>query len=283
MTTTGIGCQHTEYVMGTAVSIDIRDGGRPGEALGEVVSWLHHVDRTFSPYLDSSQISALGRGDMAPSEASEEVRDVLRRCEGLRRETGGVFDVNSVKAPNGSNLDPSGFVKGWSVEHAAQLLESMGCHNFCINAGGDIAIRGEAAQSVPWRIGIRHPEVSDALSLVVQAEGRTGIATSATYERGAHIVDPRTGSASTELASATVIGEDLGLADAYATTMFVMGLEGLDWIRTVRGYDAYLITHESLTVWSPGFRSYLARAEDDEVENLGDIPDRPDQGIITRP
>lgn len=245
--------------MGTAVSIDVRDADFSEEAIARVVSWLHHVDRTFSPYLETSEISALGRGDLKLSQASDEVRDVLRQCEILRLETEGVFDVSSVKAPNGTYLDPSGFVKGWSIEKSAQLLETSGCHSFCVNAGGDIVIRGEIAESRPWRIGIRHPELRNELALVIEATGPLGIATSATYERGAHIIDPRTGQASTELASATVVGPDLGLADAYATTMFVMGLEGLEWIGARPGYEAYLITHDAVTVWTPGFARYLVR------------------------
>lgn len=259
MIETRTGRHHIEHVMGTAVSIDVRDQACTGDMITKVVSWLHHVDETFSTYIHSSQISALGRGELSLSETSEEVRSVIRECERLRLDTGGIFDIASVEAANGSHLDPSGFVKGWSIEEAAHILESMGCHNFCINGGGDIVIRGEISENRPWRIGIRHPDLPDALALVIEATGPLGVATSATYERGAHIFDPRTGKPSTELASATVVGNDLGRADAYATAVFVMGIEGLEWIGTRPGYEAYLITHDAVTAWSPGFAPYLTR------------------------
>ncbi|MEQ1787672.1 MAG: FAD:protein FMN transferase, partial [Acidimicrobiales bacterium] len=54
------------------------------------------------------------------------------------------------------------------------------------------------------------------------------------------------------LASATVVGPDLATADAYATAVFVMGIDGLDWIESQPGYDAYLITHADTTHWSSG-------------------------------
>jgi thiamine biosynthesis lipoprotein len=57
----------------------------------------------------------------------------------------------------------------------------------------------------------------------------------------------------TRLASATVIGPDLSVADAYATAVFVMGVDGLEWIEEQPGYDAYLITHEGQTHWSSDF------------------------------
>ncbi len=242
--------------MGMAVSIDIRDPDIPSHAVGEIVAWLHHVDATFSTYIDDSPISLLGRGELALEDTTEEVRAVLRLCEQIRVETDGVFDVFEVPAPNGTTLDPSGLVKGWSIERAATLLEAAGCANFCINAGGDIALRGRPTVDEPWRIGIRHPEQIHELAAVVTASGPLAVATSATYERGAHIIDPRTGQPTTEVASATVVGPDLTIADAYATAMFVMGLDGLDWIAAHPDYDAYMITRDDRATWTPGFQRY---------------------------
>lgn len=242
--------------MGMAVSIDIRDADAPASAVDAVVDWLHHVDSTFSTYDDSTPMSALGRGDLTLSEAGEEITEVLSLCESIRVDSNGVFDVFEIPAPNGTRLDPSGLVKGWAIERAAKLLEDHGCRNFAVNAGGDIVVRGHPAGDMPWRIGIRHPEIGDALAMVVEAEGTLAIATSATYERGAHIIDPRTGYTAIGLASATVVGVDLAIADAYATTVFVMGEEGLAWIETRPGYEAYIITHGADTRWTSGFDEY---------------------------
>lgn len=251
---------HVEFVMGMAVSIDIRDPDTPSAAIADVVAWLHHVDATFSTYIDDSEISRLSRGELDIGDATEEVRDVLRLCEEIRIETNGAFDAFEVPAPNGTTLDPSGLVKGWSVEHAATILEGWGCANFCINAGGDIALRGHPADDEPWLIGICHPELTHALATVVTATGPLAVATSATYERGAHIIDPRTGQPTTELASVTVVGPDLTIADAYATALFVMGLDGLDWIADRPDYDAYIIDHDAHTWCTSGFEKYR-RAE----------------------
>lgn len=256
------GTHHVEFVMGMAVSIDIRDRDTPAAVIADVVSWLHHVDATFSTYIDDSAISRLGRGELDIADASDEVADVLRLCEQIRVETDGVFDVFEVPAPNGTTLDPSGLVKGWSIERAATMLEQAGCANFCINAGGDIALRGRPTEHTSWRVGIRHPESTHELATVVTACGPLGVATSATYERGAHIIDPRTGQPTTDLASATVVGPDLTIADAYATAMFVMGLDGLDWIAAHPDYDAYMITRDARATWTPGFEQYRRDASD---------------------
>lgn len=242
--------------MGTMVSIDIRDPHVAQPAVAAVTAWLHHVDDTFSTYKPDSPISAIGRGDSDITTWTDEIREVLRLCETVRRETGGAFSAFDVPAPNGTRLDPSGLVKGWSIERAAAILESYGVANFCINAGGDIALRGCPSEGSAWRVGIRHPNDSHAVAAVIHGSGQLAVATSATYSRGAHIIDPRTKEPAMGLASATITGPDLTLADAYATAVFVMGLDGLEWIEEHPAYDAYLITHDGTACWSPGFARY---------------------------
>jgi thiamine biosynthesis lipoprotein len=250
--------QHVEQVMGMAVSIDIRAPLPPFDDVRAMVRWLHHVDETFSTYRQESEISRLARGEIVLCDLSEEVEVVLRRCVELTSITRGAFDVFAVPAPNGTMLDPSGYVKGWCIEVAATMLEEAGAGNFCLNAGGDIALRGEPEPDQRWRVGIRHPELAHHQATVLQLAGRHAIATSATYERGVHIIEPATGLPVTELASVTVIGADLAIADAYATAVFVMGMAGLSWIEQQPGYEAYLITHEATTHWSPGFAAAWA-------------------------
>jgi len=253
------GVHHVEQVMGMAVSIDIRDTGAPPTAVPAVVEWLHHVDATFSTYKLDSPISALGRGELSFAGVSEEVRDILRRCEDLRIETDGAFDAFAVPAPNGTSLDPSGLVKGWSIEESARILETYGCSNFCINAGGDIALRGSPSPGERWLIGIRHPDDAQAMAIVLAGADRLAVATSASYERGAHIIDPRTRQPTTELASATIVGPDLSTADGYATAVYIMGLDGLAWIEDRPGYEAYLITRDNMTYWTSGLDHYRHR------------------------
>jgi thiamine biosynthesis lipoprotein len=254
--TAGGGRMHVEMVMGMAVSIDVRDEVSD-VALDDVVRWLHHVDETFSTYKLDSPISRFGTGEATLEEMSDEVIHVLGLCEDLFQDTDGAFDVFVVPAPNGSYLDPSGVVKGWAIERAAEILERHGATNFCINAGGDIAVRGHARPGEPWRIGIRHPDQPDKSAAVVGCSDRLAIATSATYERGAHIIDPATGEPTADLASVTIVGPDLTYADAYATAVFVMGPEGLDWLAERHpDYAAFLITRDDTALSTANFADH---------------------------
>ena len=100
-------------------------------------------------------------------------------------------------------------------------------------------------------MGVRHPEIADKMAAVLEV-GDMAIATSGCYERGKHIIDPRTGQPPSDLLSITVVGPSLTYADAYATAAFVMGRAGVTWISNIEGYHALAITIDNLTVWSPG-------------------------------
>jgi thiamine biosynthesis lipoprotein len=235
--------------MGMPIGIDVRDAGVDIEP---AFAWLREVDATFSTYREDSEISRLDRGELTVADCRPEVDEVLRRCLELERATGGYFSVR----PAG-RLDPSGLVKGWAVAGAARRLEAAGAQRFCINAGGDVVARGRPEPDRPWRVGIRHPEAHERLAAVVAVEN-LAVATSATYERGAHILDPHTGRPPTGLLSVTVVGPDLTTADAYATAAFAMGAGGPAWTATLAGYDTLCITDDHRVLSTPGFARHRA-------------------------
>ncbi|MFD4524200.1 FAD:protein FMN transferase [Streptomyces sp. NPDC058470] len=240
---------HVEHVMGTVVSIDLRNCRKEKAAsgTGRVVRWLHEVDALFSTYRPDSAISRIGRGELSPRHTNAEVAWVLERCEELRKETDGYFDVWAT-----GSLDPSALVKGWSVQRAADALVAWGITDFCLTAGGDVVSRGSREAGLPWRIGIQHPSDRGALAGVVHANG-LAVATSGTYERGEHIVDPHARAHPAGLLSVTVCGPDLGTADAYATAAFAMGRKAADWTLSLDGYEAMTVQDDERVYLTPGF------------------------------
>jgi FAD:protein FMN transferase len=235
-----------EQVMGIPVGIDIRDHVDP-RALDRAFDHLRWVDATFSTYVPDSEIARVGAG----ADPSLEVRAVLERCDDLRRRTGGRFDVNAT-----GRLDPSGFVKGWALEGAAAILVEAGASNLCLHAGGDVLVRGERAPGHPWRVGIQHPRQRQRVAAVLAAHD-LGVATSGAYERGAHIVDPRSGRPPEGVLSVTVAGPDLGTADAYATAAFAMGLDGPAWTATLDDYAALTILADGRVLSTAGLDRLL--------------------------
>jgi thiamine biosynthesis lipoprotein len=131
--------------------------------------------------------SRLDRGELSLRDAHSCVVEVLEHCERLRRATAGAFDVRAA-----GRLDPSGYVKGWSVDRAAAMLAAAGARNYCVDAGGDLVVRGGADTGRGWRVGIRPPGRPDRVVAVLELTD-AAVATSGAYERGDHVVDPRTG------------------------------------------------------------------------------------------
>ena len=234
--------------MGTAIGIDVRDPEVVRPALDPVFDWLRSVDERFSPYKPDSEVSRLIRGEIQEADASRDLADVLGLCEGLRPLPGGYFDIRRHR-PDG-RPDPTGLVKGWSVERAAAMLDLAGAQDFTINAGGDVVARGGAEPGKPWRVGIRHPREADKVAAVLEVRD-LAVATSGSYERGEHIVDPHTGAAPDGLLSITVVGPSLTYADAFATAAFAMGRDGIAWVVSQSGYGAYAITADDRAIWTP--------------------------------
>jgi FAD:protein FMN transferase len=239
--------RHVEQCMGTVFSIDVRSPGVAPTVVGDVMRWLHRVDRTFSTYRADSQISRLGRGELELDDCALEVREVLDRCRALTDETDGYFSAWAA-----GPLDPSGYVKGWAIERASAMLVAAGSTNHCVNGGGDVQCAGGAEPGRTWQVGIADPLRPGELAGVFSGDD-IAVATSGTAERGAHIRDPHTSSSPRALISVTLAGRNLSTVDAYATAAFAMGEQARDWIESLPDYRALIIYRDG-TGWSSAER-----------------------------
>lgn len=251
--------RRVEHVMGMPVIVDVCDIGFDETVLDRLFAWLRFVDETFSTYRHDSDISRLNRGELTPADAHVSVQSVLRRCETLRRSTLGYFDVAAPMASQGGGVDPSGFVKGWAVEGAGRLLRKAGAKRWCVNAGGDICLSGAPDGCDCWRVGVQHPVERFAVAAVLGLRAGA-VATSGTYERGAHILDPHTGVAPEGVLSVTIVGPDLAVADAYATAAFAMARDGAEWAAALPGHGAIVIFEDGTISYSAGVERYLRDA-----------------------
>jgi FAD:protein FMN transferase len=250
-----------EHIMGTAVSIAVctQDdepwGSAVDQAIEEAFASLRRADAVFSPYRPDSQISRLRDGRVSLDRCDPDVRTVLSLCEDLRRATAGYFDAY---AAGPGRLDPCGLVKGWAAECASDALIRGGVPAHYVNAGGDVRLRGRPAPGGLWRVGIADPHRPGHLIATVHGSD-FAIATSGTAERGAHVLDPHRGVPARELASVTVAGPSLTLADAYATAAVAMGVRALPWLTALDGYEALLVDADGAVHRSASFESrYLS-------------------------
>jgi thiamine biosynthesis lipoprotein len=251
--------------MGTTVSIDVRPPLVAPEAIERAVAWFQDVDRRFSLYRRDSEMHRVADGRLPLDQASRDVRAIVSLADALRDRTDGYFDARCHRQDG--LLDPTGVVKGWSVDEALTLLRMAGAHNLQIGAGGDLVVAGTPETGRHWRIGIRHPERHTSLAAVLEVSD-AAVATSASYERGDHIRDPHTGRAAAGLRSLTVVGPTLTLADAFATAGFAMGEQGIAWVASQPGFGALGITLDDRLVWSPMVDGMLAGSETEPPGSL---------------
>jgi FAD:protein FMN transferase len=249
-------------VMGMPVTVDVRaesDGDEANAALDAVFAELVRIDEAYSPFRADSLVGRANAGTLDLARADGELAEIVRLCRDYEAATDGYFS-----AWQGERFDPSGFVKGWSIGRARRILDARGFMHYVVDAAGDVYARGERAPGEPWRVGIRHPVERDTVVRVVLARD-LAVATSGTYEKGAHIYDPHTGRPATDLLSLTVVGPDIVEADVLATAAFAMGPAAIDFIERRAGYESYAIDPALRATWTSALDGYCDPARSDPV------------------
>ena len=136
-------------------------------------------------------------------------------------------------------------------------VESLGYKNYLVEIGGELRAAGRNAAGDRWRIGIEQVSPTQATDGLHLSAG--GVATSGDYRnaferdgrRYSHIIDPRTGyPVDHALASVTVVAETAMLADAWATTLMVLGPDDGMKIADQMGLAAYFIVREGADVYT---------------------------------
>lgn len=155
---------------------------------------------------------------------------------------------DSIYLPDSVKIDLGGIAVGYSIDRAVEILKREGIKTGLIDAGGDIMGFGNRK----WKVGVKNPRGEGLLrTFSIQNQG---IATSGDYEkffmkngiRYHHIMNPKTGYPTWGCSSVTVIGPDAITADAYSTTIFVLGVkDGLVLAEKMDRVEVFIIADES--------------------------------------
>ena len=174
-------------------------------------------------------------------------------------------------------LDASAIAQGYSADLIAELFEKNGCKNYMIDIGGEIACKGLNPKSKLWQIGVdkpvddpenTRPELQTILKLT-----DVGLTTSGNYrqfyykdgKKYAHTINPKTGyPVDHNLLSATVVAKNSAIADAYATTFMVLGVDSaMALCNRLKELDCYLIYTDNdgkyQVCYTNGFKKYLSK------------------------
>jgi thiamine biosynthesis lipoprotein len=242
----------TKIIMGMPITIEVVSGAT-NAIIESVFNYFKKIDRQFSTYKPSSEISKINKG-LPRKEWSEDMISVLKLCQETKDITGGYFDIER----NGK-IDPSGLVKGWAIYNGSKILLAKGIKNFYIEAGGDIQVSGTNADKKPWVVGIRSPFNIDEIIKVVQLDNQ-GMATSGSYMRGQHIYNPhQVDQEITDVKSLSVIASNVYEADRFATAAFAMGKKGIKFIEETPELEGYMVDDKKIATYTSGFERYVSK------------------------
>ena len=173
-----------------------------------------------------------------PSIPSETAISNAMATVGWRRITTSLVENDSfvLVSAGGAELDFGAIAKGYAVDFAYERLVENGFTDFLINLGGNIRVCGSPEPGrTDWNVAVRDPSGRRPPSpLPRPLRSGEAVATSGSYERFveidgrrySHIIDPRTGHpVDNGLGSVSVIAPSAMMADAYSTTLFVLGRE----------------------------------------------------------
>ena len=237
--------------MGMPVVVQVIDKNAKEEDISEVFSYFHYIDKKFSTYKKNSEISQINRGELNELNYSNEMKKILSLCQKTKQETNGFFEIN-----NNGVLDPSGIVKGYAINNGANILIGKGYKNIYVEIAGDIQVFGNNGKDNFWKIGIQNPFNLEEIIKVVKLKDK-GIATSGTYIRGSHIINPKKKKPAEDIVSITVIGPNVYEADRFATAAFAMGKKGIRFIEGLKGFEGYMIQKDKTAVYTSGFSNYV--------------------------
>ena len=282
----------TEVLMGTLVTIHVV-APDADEAIERAFGWFREIEAVCTRFDPESELMRLTSRVGEPVPASAILFEAVRFALLVAEETGGAFDpaVGHRMAARGYNrehrtgrvapaataidaeasyldveldstrqtitlrrpltIDLGAVAKGLAVDAAARELQPFA--DFAIDAGGDLYLGGRNPDGARWSVGIRHPSQDGGLIDSLRVSDRA-VCTSGDYERGPHILDPRSGTPPTGAASATVVAPSAMLADALATAAFVLGPAAGIRLLERHGVEGLIVTPALERHETPGLR-----------------------------
>lgn len=209
-------------------------------------------------------VNAWGFGFKNKIDVSKEKIDSIRKYVGfekVRMENGKV-----IKEDKNIMLDCSAIAKGYGVDAVGRYLEKKKIRNYMVEIGGEIRVKGCNPEGRLWKVGISKP-IDDSLNVTGEIQevlmiSDIAIATSGNYrnfyikdnKKYAHTIDPRTGyPVQHSILSSTVVAPTCALADAYATSFMVVGLDEAKKILTrhkeLQAYFIYTDSKGKMATW----------------------------------
>lgn len=218
-------------------------------------------------------VNAWGFGFKNDTAPTADAIDSLRQLVGFDKVS--IVKGKVVKSDPRITLDGSAIAKGYGCDVVARLLRQYDIKNYMIEIGGEVVTCGVSPKRVPWKIGVTKPtedtlstnqELQTVLNITDRAMATSGNYRNFYYKDGkryAHTINPKTGyPIQHNILSATVLAPSCAMADAYATSFMVLGLDEsqriLDRHPELMAYFIYSTDDGGNAVWfSPSMKGKI--------------------------
>lgn len=199
------------YSMGTPMRIVVN--GKDAALLAQQAKQeILRLEKLLDRYDENSEISKLNNGKRI--QFSKDTKEILILSQEMKVLTKGAFDVKY----NGK-IDLGGIAKGYAADKARVLLMKSGAKSGMIDMASSIAVFGPRT----WKIAIKHPRQTGHYLKTIELKDGQSLSTSGDYERGKHIIDPKTLKPAMLCQAVTIVGTSAAKCDALSTAMFVLG------------------------------------------------------------
>jgi thiamine biosynthesis lipoprotein ApbE len=252
--------RRVHYLMGTTLeAVCYGDPAQVEPALRAAFAEVARLEELLSTFRERSEISQVNREAAArPVRVSADTLACVQAALEFSQRTGGAFDPTLIRngyqavaidsegsairfLKPGLKLDLGGIGKGYALDRAARALEKRGLTRALFNFGGQVLALDAPPGKPAWIVPVRDPEHDDRV-LGYYDIIRASVSTSGNYERGRHIIDPRTMKPAEGVLSATVCARSATDADALSTALDVLGAEAApELLKTVAGGAAFIV------------------------------------------
>jgi thiamine biosynthesis lipoprotein ApbE/Na+-translocating ferredoxin:NAD+ oxidoreductase RnfG subunit len=252
--------RRSSYLMGTEIEITCYGEREPAErGIRAAFDEVARLEDLLSSFRRQSEVSIVNaRGASEPVTVSADTFACVSAALEFARRSGGAFDPTLVKDGHAGvcadqearsirflrpdlKLDLGGIGKGFALDRAAGVLEKHGVTRALLNFGGQILALDAPPGRAGWIVPVRDPRRPDEFLGHFEL-ARASVASSGAYERGRHIIDPRTGKPAEGSLGATVCAATATDADALSTALFVLGDSGDALLKSVDRSAALIVS-----------------------------------------
>lgn len=276
--------------LGTPIVVTVvaHDEARALAAIERSFIECERIEKAYSRFSEGNELSTLNAQVGEWADVSDELYKLIEFGERVKERTGGAFDltVKSIlegwgydavyslregvpghtgqveladgRVKLGAPLELGGLGKGYAIDRMDSLLQDFA--HVCINAGGDLRVRGMDEEGKPWRIVFEHPtDITKGIGYVDTSD--LALACSSPSRRSwrnrHHLVDPRSGEAAGDMLAVYTQSGSALLADAYSTALFVLGYEKARELLPELPVEAMLVGKDGVAYRSAGFEGDL--------------------------